>query len=160
MSKSKIPEWANDYLRQAKDQLGLHTWQINLVASSQPNPDNPHSDAICNANPETFICYIRIRPRVIKEDNPCARMLILHELVHVCMANQYRTVWDLLTGYVPEGDQREMAISLFRVADEQFVCRMSDALVDLVRYTPPPKITVTYVGPIQEISEEENGTSK
>jgi hypothetical protein len=143
MSKNRIPDWAIEYVRQAKEQMGLQFWNIKLVPDSQPNPDNPHSDAVCCANPETYVCFIRIRPGVIKIDNESARMLLVHELIHICMANQYRTVWDLLTGYVPEGDQRAMAISLFRVADEQFVVRMADSLVDLIRYTPKPIITVT-----------------
>jgi hypothetical protein len=129
----QIPKWADDFIDEIYPKLGLQIWQVKLVASKTPNLKNSNADACCYANSETYICEIHIRPKLLEVEHTQVKVLLIHELYHVAMSTHDRVVMDLLTGFVPRGDKRLMAVSLFRVQQEQMAVRMSYVLYELIR---------------------------
>lgn len=131
VNADKMPDWFIEYSELVKLGLGLHIWTVNWKQVSIPNENNINADASCEANPETYIANIFVRPIFVVENTVEVRILIIHELIHVAMASQDRLVHDFFTGFIKTERGRECAVSQHRLVNEQLVVRMSMALVDV-----------------------------
>ncbi len=139
MSHSPVtPQWAIQYAKNAQKYLGIEKWQITVEAREIPNLDNQEADATANCRPAYFLAELYFRPYLIAEDHRAARVLILHELVHVLNAYRDVTINDLIgLSYKPR--QQKWAHSLFVTADEQAVTSLSEGLVDIIPFVFSPE---------------------
>jgi hypothetical protein len=127
----KVPKWVRKYTARAKEALGLHSWTIDLQCAEQPNPNNPQSDACCEADPRYLFAILRFKPEHVAEPSEPAKVLILHELLHV-VNSEHDEACSFVEHLLPRQRERTMARELLESADERRVVRLSRMLVHLI----------------------------
>jgi len=124
------PEWITEYAQDCRQLLGIgDEWQITLTTTDKPDGDSvnggaAHIDAqYLNATVEVNTSF--------QELSDDARQLILHEMMHVSLAN-YRMVIDQLFFTMPEHMQTLGRIMISQ-AEEQYIQRISRALLRTIK---------------------------
>jgi len=131
MSELPEPRWLRRYIDHAKDCLGLHAWEILLDITPTPNPEVESADATTYAEPSYLYARIAFRPALVARETNIAKVLVLHELLHVAFALRDQTE-DHLNYTLLKPKQRDLFRRLSTQMNEQSVVRLSRALLDLV----------------------------
>jgi hypothetical protein len=126
----KVPKWLRRYTRHAIEALGLQVWAVAVRLAEQPSPTSPDADANCCSDVHYLLATLTFRPSVVAEPTNNAKVLVLHELLHLVDAHQDRVV-DLLIEQLPEAE-RNLAHNLVTDQREQRVTRLSRMLLPLV----------------------------
>jgi hypothetical protein len=134
MVGSQIPyvpqPWVLDYVRWCRVKLGLEIWDIDVLAVEYPNPDNPNSGGTNAFSAQYLQSTIRLRAETIYHEDCSAKVLILHELIHLLFAPLH-TMADHFIGFAGETVQERLQ-ALWVDAQEPQVVRLSYALYEIL----------------------------
>ncbi|HEU4753093.1 MAG TPA: hypothetical protein VFU47_08290, partial [Armatimonadota bacterium] len=126
-----VPSWLDAYLLYVMDALGLQVWVIEAVLTDAPNPEHPDADATTYADASYLVCRLQFRPECVAEESVGAKVLAIHELLHVQEAARDAALDEAVNHFVPK-KHRPHAHETIRRANEERVVRLSRQLYSLL----------------------------
>ena len=124
------PSWINEYAQDCRSLLGIgDDWQITISMTDKPDGDSENGGA-AHINAQYLNAVVEVHTKY-QEPSEEGRQLILHEMMHVSLAN-YRMVIDQLFFTMPEHMQTLGRIMISQ-AEEQYIQRSSRALLRTIK---------------------------
>lgn len=126
MSETAVPAWAKEYVAAWRDRLLLASWQIRVGTSDAPGGDTNVLGHV-ELYPEILTAHITFRGDIAAEPDDEWQRTIIHELVHVRLAEATELVRDDILPELGAAAER-IAFAAFRRAVEPAVESLAHVL--------------------------------
>ena len=124
--KSTVPEWVSECVIEWRDKLLLTAWTVEIFTSPHPAEDS-NVFGLAELYPEILTAHITLRDDVSQEPTAKWEQVIIHEMVHVRLAEVTELV---IQEFIPElgAAAERIAGAAFRRAVEPTVESLAHVL--------------------------------
>jgi hypothetical protein len=122
--------WVLEYTTWARDRLGLQIWDIDVLVVEHPNLESASADGNNEFTTRYLQSTIRLREEKVAAESVSAKVLILHELIHLLFA-PLQMMADRFLLFAGEGVREQLGV-LWTDTQEPQVVRLSYALYEIL----------------------------
>lgn len=127
------PQWLIDYCTRVREALQLQAWEITYLMDDRPIPDRPECGAACYTTYSYWSARIEFRPSDFLEPSLKGKLAVIHEHLHISLAEMTHAVEQGANSFIPKQRQRLQFLNhIYSDAEERCLVRLERAIYEML----------------------------